>query len=86
MRLAETFVAAGAKIALHDALLTPIKSDFLGFTIAAMTVHLTFRGQDLNFACIPQQIRNFRSMAFGCALSVFKHWQGFVFNVDFRLT
>jgi hypothetical protein len=52
VRLAKTFGAADALKALHDALLTAIKPDFLCFTIAAMTVHLTFRGQDLNFACI----------------------------------
>ena len=44
MRLAETFVATGAKIALHDALLTAIESDFLGFTITAMTRHLILSG------------------------------------------
>jgi len=47
-----------------------------------MTVHLTFRGQDLNFACI-STIRNFRSMAFGCALSVLRTTgRAFVYLLD----
>jgi len=54
---------------LHNAIGVFEFSEFLGFSVATMTVHLTFRGQDVNFACI-NTIRNFRSMAFGCEAAV----------------
>jgi hypothetical protein len=58
----------------------PVKPAPFCNSIAADTVHLTFLGQDLNFACIPQKIRNFRSMAFGCALSVLIALAGHLFS------
>jgi hypothetical protein len=46
------FVAPDAAITLDDAILVFETAKLLRFAVAAMTCHLTFRGQDLNFACI----------------------------------
>jgi len=60
--LAKCSVAKSAAITLHNPILIFESPEFLCLSMTAVTVHLTFRGQDLNFACISRYASG-RSMA-----------------------
>jgi hypothetical protein len=49
---AECFSAPLALIALHNPVMILETTAFLGFSVAAMTVHLTFRGLSVSWFCI----------------------------------
>ncbi len=74
---AERFGATWTAVALNEAVAIAEKPEFLRLTIAAMTCHLTFPGQVLQWFCIVRY--RLKASAFGCALSAFARWQGFVF-------
>jgi hypothetical protein len=52
LQIAESCPATQASVTLDDSVHVFEFAVFLCFTITASTVHLTFRGQDVNFACI----------------------------------
>ena len=77
---AESFVASHTAIALHDAVAVSIRAGFPALSRAAMTCHLTLSRPSLTVV-LYRQIP-LKASAFGCAVSVFKHWHGFIFIVD----